>query len=63
MRFKKDIAKAAVVNDDCVGVDGVERVLHNIGAEQRLTKKELETIFTEVGDGGEMPAKQFLQMI
>mmetsp|Transcript_15720 Transcript_15720/g.29975 ORF Transcript_15720/g.29975 Transcript_15720/m.29975 type:complete len:116 (-) Transcript_15720:121-468(-) len=63
MRFKKDIAKAAVVHDDLVGVDGVERVLYNIGAEQRLSKQELEGIFTEMGEGGEIPASRFLQMI
>ena len=63
MRFKKDIAKAAAVHDDFVGVDGVARVLFNIGAEQRLSKKELQDIFTEIGEGGEMPAKRFLQMI
>lgn len=63
MRFKKDIAKAAVVHGDLVGVDGVERVLYNIGAAQRLSKQELEVIFSEMGDGGEMSATRFLQMI
>lgn len=62
-RFKKDIARAAVVHDDFVGVDGVERVLANIGAEKRLTKKDLELIFTEVGEGGEIHANRFMQMI
>jgi len=63
MRFKKDIAKAAVVHGDLVGVDGVERVLLNIGAAQHLSKQELEVIFTEIGNGDEMPATRFLQMI
>ena len=62
-RFKKDIAKAAVVHDDFVGMSGVERVLANIGAQERLSKKDLELIFQEVGSNGEIPAKRFIQII
>ena len=62
-RFKKDIAKAAVVHDDLVGLSGVERVLNNIGLTERLTKNDLELIFQEVGNNGEMPAKRFISII
>ena len=62
-RFKKDITKAAVVHDDFVGVDGLERVLMNIGAQQRLSKEDLNLIFSEMGQGGEIPASRFIQLI
>lgn len=63
LRFKKDIAKAAVVHDDLVGMTGVERVLANIGATERLSKGDLELIFQEVGNNGEMSAKRFISII
>lgn len=62
-RFKKDIVKAATAHDDYIGIDNMQRVLANIGADQRLTKKDLELIFSEVGSNGEIPAKRFMQMI
>lgn len=63
-RFKKEIVKAAISHDEYIGVDGVERMLTNIGAAQRLSREDLKLIFTEVGgEGGEIPAQRFLQMI
>ena len=51
------------MHDDFVGVDGVERVLLNIGADNRLSKNDLQLIFNEVGEGGEIKANRFMQMI
>ena len=62
-RFKKDIAKAAVEHDDKVALGGLERVLSNIGLNERMTKKDLELIFQEVGSNGEMPANRFISII
>jgi hypothetical protein len=62
-RFKKDITKAAVVHDDFVGPEGVERLLSNIGLEKRLSKEDIDMIFAEAGEGGEMHANRFMQMI
>ena len=52
-----------MVHDDFVGMTGVERVLANIGAEQRLSKHDLELIFQEVGKDGEMSTTSFIQII
>eukprot|EP00977_Amphora_coffeiformis_P010315 scaffold2388_cov163-Amphora_coffeaeformis.AAC.11 len=62
-RFKKELTKAAVVHDDFVGIDGVERVLMNIGAQQRLSHEDLNLIFSEMGQGGEIPASLFIKLI
>lgn len=51
------------MHDDFVAKEGLERVLSNIGAEQRMTKEDLQLIFAEIGEGGEIPAKRFMQMI
>jgi len=51
------------VHDDFVGIDGVERVLMNIGAQQRLSHEDLNLIFSEMGQGGEIPASLFIKLI
>lgn len=73
-RFKKEITKAAISTHDKekVGVDGIERVLANIdGARHhqsgssttKVSKADLTLIFSEMGEGGEIPASRFIQMI
>jgi len=56
-RFKKDIVRAATNEKagNTIGLDGIMRVIHNIGADQRFSSKELKVIFDELGDGREIP--------
>jgi len=41
----------------------MQRVLHNIGASQRLSEEELRTIFSEVGESGAIPADRMVQLL
>lgn len=75
-RFKKDILKAATVRgsspaggggsgsaDSVVVMDGLQRVLHNIHMENRLTQQEMQALFEELGNGKEIPAKSIIKFI
>jgi hypothetical protein len=46
-------------------MDGLRRVLFNIGAHDRLEMAELQAIFREVGDEGSqtIPAQRFYQIL
>ena len=46
-----------------VELDGLHRVLVNIGAEHRLANEELKAIFDEVGAEGQMPTTSFVQIL
>jgi hypothetical protein len=50
-RFKKDILKVAAGNtgNQLIASEGLQRVLNNIGASNRLSTQELDTIITELG--------------
>jgi glucokinase len=64
MRFKKDIARAAVSDKEIIVVEGMQRVLTNIGAEHRLSPDEMKTIFQELGNAtGEIPMQRMLQIL
>jgi len=85
-RFQKDIVKAATVHSrqlnvyaldqagsggDGVSAEGIENVLHNIGAGHRMSRDEIEGILSEVGvcaigDDGErcvISANQMLDLM
>jgi hypothetical protein len=76
-RFKKEILKAATTtpaasaftvsntntNDEVVAMDSLQRVLTNIGAENRLTRHEIQCIFEELGNGKEIPAQNMIKFI
>eukprot|EP00978_Attheya_sp_CCMP212_P002915 scaffold6007_cov47-Attheya_sp.AAC.2 len=49
-RFRKEICQAATSRDGQVASDGLFRVINNIGASDRVTKEELETVCDELGD-------------
>lgn len=58
-RFKKDIVCAAAGNStkvpDSVPIDGMLRVISNIGMEAQLSKKDVKILFSELGNGREIP--------
>lgn len=64
MRFRKDIVAAAKQKtSDRVALDGMQRVLANIGAENRLSQSEIKIIFEELGNGHEIPVDRVSQLI
>lgn len=65
MRFKKDIAKAATMNsaDSAVALEGLKRVLVNIGAADRMTESEMKLIFEELGDGTKIPVQKITNIM
>jgi len=56
-RFRKDIIDAATGEGNCGSVDlnGIMRVLKNIGAEQKVSTDDVKIIFNELGNGSEIP--------
>lgn len=55
---------ATVENTDHVALGGMERVLANIGAGNKISSSEINTIFQELGNGsGEIPATRFSSLI
>ncbi len=47
-----------------VGVEGLQRVLQNIGYSNRITQQEIESVFKEVGDASSfIPAERMVQLI
>jgi len=64
-RFKKDIMKAAVHDhSDRIALEGMQRVLHNIGASHAIAPSEMKLIFEELGNQtGEIDAQHINQII
>lgn len=69
-RFKKDIVCAAAattpagLESSSIAFDDLHRVLHNIGADNRMADEELKAIIQEMGDAnGQIPAKRFYQIL
>ena len=49
-RFKKEVVAAAKDSENRIVLASLQKVLHNIGAGQKMTEEELQLIFAEVGD-------------
>eukprot|EP00565_Helicotheca_tamesis_P005315 CAMPEP_0185733724 /NCGR_PEP_ID=MMETSP1171-20130828/20377_1 /TAXON_ID=374046 /ORGANISM="Helicotheca tamensis, Strain CCMP826" /LENGTH=114 /DNA_ID=CAMNT_0028403523 /DNA_START=143 /DNA_END=487 /DNA_ORIENTATION=+ len=68
-RFKKDILRAADLNrDGYISAHAIESVLRNIGADGRITKEEIDTIFMEAGEkrsenASEIPVDKMMLLI
>jgi len=63
-RFKKDIVRAAAdESNDRIALDGMQRVLTNIGAENCLTSSEMKILFEELGNGTHMPVQNMSRII
>jgi hypothetical protein len=60
-RFKKDFLKAAALND-CVAMDGMTRVLSNIGV--HMKNDDMKVIFEELGnEKKEIEVKKLFNLI
>lgn len=67
-RFKKDVVRAATKDthevSDFVAIEGLQRVLFNIGAGQRVSQEDVQAIFNELGDDtGRIQAKTMIQIL
>lgn len=63
-RFKKDVVRAAKnESTEAVPLEGLERVLHNIGASHKISLADLEVIFNELGEAGCIPADRMVKII
>lgn len=54
-RFAKEVVKAACKaqgneNENKIGIEGLERVLNNIGASNRLSRSDISLIVSEYGE-------------
>jgi len=51
-RCKKDVLKAAANgrSDSVITMDGIETLLINIGAENKVSRKDVEIIMSEIGE-------------
>merc|ERR1711956_48888 len=51
-RCKKEVLKAATRgrNDSVITIDAIEKLLINIGAEDKVSRKDVEIILSEVGE-------------
>jgi Ca2+-binding EF-hand superfamily protein len=65
LRFRKEIMRAASRDQtDRIALDGMTRVLTNIGAFHRLSADEMKVIFQELGnETGEIPMQRMQQII
>jgi hypothetical protein len=66
-RFKKDVVKAAAIKlDDTeqIALEGLQKVIFNIGAHHQVSRQDVELIFREIScDEGYIPAEQMLKML
>ena len=71
IRVKKEIISAALkdnaapaANEDVVRFEGLQRVLINIGAQDRVTTSDMKSIFDELGnEKGEIGTQKLIQLL
>jgi hypothetical protein len=54
---------AATNSENVIVLSTMEKVLHNIGAAQKITSDELKIIFQEVGNKGAIPTQKMVQLL
>jgi hypothetical protein len=63
-RFKKEVICAAKhPNEEYIAIEGIERVIHNIGAAHKISYSEIEVIFNELGVSGNIAAERMVKLI
>lgn len=64
-RFKKEIVRAAAPQGQSdVCLNGMKRVLTNIGAQDRLTAEEIQSIFAEhANETGNIPGEKLIRQV
>jgi hypothetical protein len=65
MKSSSASSSSTISSSSVVAMDGLRRVLFNIGAHDRLAMAELQAIFREVGDEASqtIPAQRFYQIL
>ena len=63
-RFKKEIVSVAKErNEEIILIEGLQRVLHNIGASHKISDSEMELIFNEFGVSGYLTSERMVNLI
>ena len=64
-RFKKDIVCAAKEKEtEHVVIEGLQKVVANIGGTHQVSRQDLETIFSEVGSSdGRISCEQMMKLL
>ena len=63
-RFKKDIVRAAKDEEsEHVAIEGLEKVIANIGASQTVSRNDMEIIFSEIGESGRISTDKLFKLI
>eukprot|EP00542_Grammatophora_oceanica_P018984 CAMPEP_0194049302 /NCGR_PEP_ID=MMETSP0009_2-20130614/30270_1 /TAXON_ID=210454 /ORGANISM="Grammatophora oceanica, Strain CCMP 410" /LENGTH=117 /DNA_ID=CAMNT_0038695421 /DNA_START=57 /DNA_END=410 /DNA_ORIENTATION=+ len=62
-RFKKEIVGAAKDENNKINIESMMLVVDNIGGSERVSRNDLERIFTEVGESGKIPADRMMQLL
>mmetsp|Transcript_8385 Transcript_8385/g.17400 ORF Transcript_8385/g.17400 Transcript_8385/m.17400 type:complete len:119 (-) Transcript_8385:186-542(-) len=63
-RFKKDIVRAAKdEKSEHVAIEGLEKVMANIGASQKVSRNDMEIIFSEIGESGRISTEKMFKLI
>ena len=63
-RFKKDIVRAAKDKEtEQVGIEGLEKVIVNIGASHKVSRHDMEVIFSEIGESGRISTEKMFKLL
>ena len=63
-RFKKDIVRAAKdAESEHVAIEGLEKVISNIGASQKVSRNDMEVIFSEIGESGRISTEKMFKLL
>jgi hypothetical protein len=63
-RFKKDIVLAAKdAETEHVGIEGLEKVIVNIGASHKVSRNDMEIIFSEIGESGRISTDKMFKLL
>lgn len=57
------VTAAKSQGDDTVRMENLQQVLENIGAENKISTQELQTIFHEVGGGSGISAERMVKLL
>lgn len=63
-RFKKDIIRAAKeAETEHIALEGLQKVIANIGASSKVSRHDMELIFFENGVSGRISTEQMLKIL
>mmetsp|Transcript_31457 Transcript_31457/g.46388 ORF Transcript_31457/g.46388 Transcript_31457/m.46388 type:complete len:114 (-) Transcript_31457:186-527(-) len=62
-RFKREVVAAARDSENRILLEGMQRVLRNIGAAQKLSEHDLQTVFAELGEKGVITGDRMSSLI